>query len=196
VPQVAFVGRSNVGKSSLINSLARRTIARTSAAAGKTRLVNIYRLTLGAKGHERIYLVDLPGYGYARGGAASKHEFEALTTSYFACPPWHDARRRGVPLGPTAVVHVVDARHPGLDADKRAWIWVSAQGRPMVVVASKVDKLSAAERIRSAREWQDALQVPVLPVSAVTGEGLNELWTAISRLLEISRPDRTPSPSP
>jgi GTP-binding protein len=186
VPQVAFVGRSNVGKSSLINRLARQTIARTSAAAGKTRHVNIYRLTLDAKGRDRLYLVDLPGYGYARGGHTSSREFEALTTAYFACPPAH-AGTPGEPLGPTAAVLVVDARHPGLAADVHAWTWLRDRRCPAVVVTSKVDKLSRAERLRSAREWQDALHVPILPVSAVSGEGLNKLWTAISRLLESSR---------
>jgi GTP-binding protein len=140
VPQVAFVGRSNVGKSSLINALVGRRIARTSAAAGKTRHVNIYRLTVSDPGLDRLlYLVDLPGYGYARGGQSSVKEFEALTGAYFTCPPWYAAPARGVPLGPTAALHIVDARHPGLEADIFAWRWLSAQRRPAAVVASKFD---------------------------------------------------------
>ena len=86
LPQVALAGRSNVGKSSLINALARRTIARTSAAPGKTRLANIYRIELeGARGPGRtgLYLVDLPGYGYARGGADSAAELRAVAEAYF-----------------------------------------------------------------------------------------------------------------
>jgi GTP-binding protein len=194
VPQVAFVGRSNVGKSSLINALARQRIARTSAAAGKTRHVNIYRLSVAGQGPGRLYLVDLPGYGYARGGARSAEQFEALTTAYFGCPSWQDASEHGAPLGPTAALLVVDARHPGLAADRAAGSWLSSRGRPYAAVAAKVDKLTRAERARAVREWQEALQVPILPTSAVTGEGLNELWTAISRLLEISR-TRTPATS-
>ena len=81
LPEVAFVGRSNVGKSSLINALTRRRLARTSAAPGKTRLANIYRVQRGAG--TLLYLVDLPGYGYARGGAAAAREFEDLTAAYF-----------------------------------------------------------------------------------------------------------------
>jgi GTP-binding protein len=201
VPQVAFVGRSNVGKSSLINGLVKRTIARTSAAAGKTRHVNIYRLSLEARALPRLFLVDLPGYGYARGGTSSAQGFEALTTAYFACPPVAraavaigPASSRGGPYGPSAALLVVDSRHPGLEADRKAWEWLEALGRPAAVVASKVDKLTRAERERSAREWQAALKVPVLPVSVVTGEGLKELWTVISRLLESSR-QTTPAPS-
>jgi GTP-binding protein len=186
VPQVAFVGRSNVGKSSLINALTKRRVARTSAAAGKTRHVNIYRLSLSLPGAERLYLVDLPGYGYARGGAESARTFEALTTAYFGCPSWQ-AAPHGAPLGPSAALQVVDARHPGLEADKFAWEWLAAQDPPAAVVAAKIDKLTRAERTRSVREWQEALGTPVLPVSAVTGEGLNELWTLISRLLESSK---------
>lgn len=195
VPQIAFVGRSNVGKSSLINALARRTVARTSAAAGKTRHVNIYRLSLEARSLAQLYLVDLPGYGYARGGATAKQGFEALTSAYFACPPWEAGRRQGGPLGPSAALLVVDARHPGLEADCDAWAWLTTQGRPAAVVAAKIDKLSRAEQARATREWQDALNVPIQPVSVVTGEGLKELWKSISKLLESSRPSRTTRPS-
>jgi GTP-binding protein len=193
VPQIAFIGRSKDGKSSLINALVKRNVARTSAAAGKTRHVNIYRLSLEAPGLEHLYLTDLPGYGYARGGADSAHGFERLTTAYFGCPPWHAAPIRGRPLGPTAAVLVVDARHPGLDSDRHAWAWLSTQDRPAAVVASKMDKLRRVEREGAVREWQEALNVPILPVSAVTGEGLKELWKLISKLVESSRPTREPS---
>jgi GTP-binding protein len=193
VPQVAFVGRSNVGKSSLINALVRRRIARTSAAAGKTRHVNIYRVSLEGPGIERLYLVDLPGYGYARGGASSAQTFEVLTREYFGCPP-APLGRHGAPLGPTAAIHVLDARHPGLESDRAAAEWLQQQGPPAATVASKIDKLSRAERARTVREWQESLEVPILPVSAVTGEGLNELWKVITRLLQRSR-HKTPGAS-
>ena len=81
VPEVAMVGRSNVGKSSLINALVRQKVARTSAAPGKTRLANIYRVVRGSS--RPFYLVDLPGYGYARGGASSAREFEQLARAFF-----------------------------------------------------------------------------------------------------------------
>jgi GTP-binding protein len=181
-PQVAFVGRSNVGKSSLINALTRSRVARTSAAPGKTRLLNVYRVEATGFARARFYLVDLPGYGYARGGAAAAATFDRLVGDYFALPPAAQAPR-GTPSGPAVAVLVVDARHPGLAADVAARQWLDAQGRPLVAVASKSDKLSRAERQRVERDWEKALNVPVLPVSAATGEGLEQLWTQISRLL-------------
>jgi GTP-binding protein len=182
LPQVALVGRSNVGKSTLINAMARRKVARTSAAPGKTRLLNLYLVRLQGRPLERLYLVDLPGYGFARGGSASHEAFEALAGGYFAQPAPGEAPR-GAPAGPTAVLLLVDARHPGLDADLAALDWLCGQGRPVLAVATKVDKLSRAERARAMRGWQAALNIPILPVSAVTGEGLEDLWKTISTLL-------------
>ena len=101
---MALVGRSNVGKSSLINALVRQNVARTSAAPGKTRLANFYRVQRGTS--TPFYLVDLPGYGYARGGDASAREFNELTNAYFA----RDGTAKAL-----AVLLLVDARHPGLD---------------------------------------------------------------------------------
>lgn len=187
LPQVALVGRSNVGKSSLINALTRSRVARTSAAPGKTRLLNVYRVEAPGFASPRFYLVDLPGYGYARGGAAAAAGFDRLVGEYFALPAATREAPQGAPLGPTIVVHVVDARHPGLDADVQALRWLQAQDRPVLAVASKIDKLTRAERQRAERDWTTALNVPVLPFSAATGEGLDQLWTQISRLLS-SRP--------
>ena len=188
LPQVALVGRSNVGKSSLINALTRSRVARTSAAPGKTRLLNVYLVRLAGLTPDRLYLVDLPGYGYARGGASSAAEFGALVADYFAHPP---AGHRGPaggrdagPFGPSATLLVVDARHPGLPVDRLAFDWLGTQGRPLAVVLSKIDKLSRAERQRAQQAWAAALDnVPMLPVSAASGEGLDELWKQISKLL-------------
>ena len=97
LPEVALVGRSNVGKSSLINALVRQKIARTSAAPGKTRLANIYRVARG--GGRPLYLVDLPGYGYARGGDAAAREFDELTRAFFG------GRRRTGEAGGEGMTH-------------------------------------------------------------------------------------------
>ncbi len=163
-----MVGRSNVGKSSLINALARRPLARTSAAPGKTRLANFFRVQRGQG--PALYLVDLPGYGYARGGDAAAQEFQRLTDAYFARP------------GARAVLLLVDSRHPGLETDLDAWAWVQSQPCASGVIGTKVDKLTRAERTRNARQLQTLFEIPVPLTSADTGEGLDELWKMIARL--------------
>ena len=169
LPEVAFVGRSNVGKSTLINALVRRQVARTSAAPGKTRLANFYRVRRGAAAP--LYLVDLPGYGYARGGDAAAQEFNRLVEAYFARPD-----------KPIATVLLVDSRHPGLESDLDAWAWLNTLACPRAIVGTKVDKLTRAERVRNTRQLESLFDVPVLLVSAQDGEGLEELWKLIARL--------------
>ena len=182
--EIALVGRSNVGKSSLINALVRQRVARTSAAPGKTRLANVYRVTRG--GAAPLYLLDLPGYGYARrskdGGDAG---FEELVTTVFVRQP--------------AGLLLVDARHPGLASDRAAWQWIREAAGGAAVVATKIDKLGHGERIRALRELESVFDTSVLPVSAVTGEGLDELWNLIDSLannpLRHRRPAATAPPS-
>ena len=247
--EVALVGRSNVGKSSLINALVRQRLARTSAAPGKTRLVNIYRIARGSAAP--FYLVDLPGYGYARGGSESAREFDELTQAYFArvrlkadttsdrsvrlqgtrghaeaaavrsrgeawgWGPTGNSRGRESTLeaeggrsrgeawgwGPTPVKKVsalllVDARHPGLASDRAAWQWMQAAGEgAAAVVATKIDKLARGERIRATRDLESVFENSVLPISVVTGEGLDELWKLIDRLANSNSPLRDSSPA-
>ena len=174
------MGRSNVGKSSLINALTRRRLARASAAPGKTRLANIYRVQRGSG--PALYLVDLPGYGYARGGAAAAHEFDDLTAAYFG-------------VQRPAAILLVDARHPGLASDLAAWQWLKDTAADAAVVATKIDKLARGERIRAMRELESVVEDSVLPVSAVTGEGLDELWKLIDRLANSRNRNRRSSPS-
>ncbi len=185
LPEIAFVGRSNVGKSTLINALAKATVARTSAAPGKTRLANFYRLQ--REGDSPFYLVDLPGYGYARGGRETAAEFNVLADAYF-----NRAGRDGVSPVRGALM-LVDSRHPGLDADRRAWEWLESTGVEHAVLATKLDKLTRAERQRHLRELESHHQGPVLPLSAVSGEGLDELWKLIASLLR--RPPLPPNPT-
>jgi GTP-binding protein len=194
LPQVAMVGRSNVGKSTLINALLRRPMARTSAAAGKTRLVNIFRITVegGRPGRWSLYLVDLPGYGYARGGAGSAEELKAVAEAYFRDEGrgMRDGRdREDLPHPPPPTpdhgrmaVLLIDSRHPGLESDLQAHNWLATLGAEPLVVATKIDKLSRAERARNLRELERIFGKPALPVSAERGEGMDELWKTIAKL--------------
>jgi GTP-binding protein len=179
--ELALVGRSNVGKSTLINALVGRRLARTSGAPGKTRLANVYRVRRDRR--SAFYLIDLPGYGFARG---DREELAAVTEHYFAA----DRDR--------AALLLVDARHPGLQNDREAWRWLRSTVDRAAIVATKIDKLSRAERLRAIATYEAVFQHPVLPISAETGEGLDQLWTQIDRLLNSSspRPRRSPKPGP
>ena len=145
-----------------------------------------------------MYLVDLPGYGYARGGDASAVEFRRLAEAYFARARPGPGTRDSGPAGEGSgfesriadpgpqvrigVLLLVDARHPGLQADLDAWQWLRQQPCPCGVIGTKVDKLTRAERARHARELESCFDVPVPLVSAETGEGLEELWKLIVTL--------------
>jgi GTP-binding protein len=188
--EIALVGRSNVGKSTLINALVRQRVARTSAEPGKTRLANIYRVEHGVAAP--LYLVDLPGYGYARGRDAAR-AFDAVTRAFFdrvrlTADATSGVRGvRGVRLQPDrAALLVVDARHPGLERDIAAWHWLRESVDRAAIAATKIDKLARGERIRAMRELESVFEHPVAPVSARTGEGLDELWKVIDRLVNSS----------
>jgi GTP-binding protein len=177
-PEIALVGRSNVGKSSVINALLRQRIARTSAAPGKTRLANVYRVVRGSG--RPFYLVDLPGYGYARGDRA---DIDAAVQAFFgqAGRATQTGRHATGPSDPRdlSALLLVDARHPGLAPDIGAWQWLQRMMAQCAVVVTKIDKLARGQRIRALREIESVLETSVLPVSAVTGEGLDELWKLI-----------------
>lgn len=166
LPEVAMVGRSNVGKSSLINALVKQKIARTSAAPGKTRLVNYYLVD------SRLYLVDLPGYGYARGGHKSVEAFEELTQAYFDPSTRGERRVAGV-------LQLIDSRHPDLPQDAAGYAWLLAAQTPIAIIATKIDKLNRSEQARTLRALKKNYDSPVLPVSAFEGEGLDEIWKTI-----------------
>ena len=175
VPRIALAGRSNVGKSSLINALCRAKIARTSAAPGKTRLLNFYRITMeggpGGPGRWGVYLVDLPGYGYARGGDDSVEELAAIAQAYYASPKVR-ARR-------------FSSSTPGIRncrQTREAARWLSGLSVPYRIVATKIDKLKRNERAKNLKTLQNTLGMPPLPVSAANGEGMDELWRTIARL--------------
>ena len=187
--EIALVGRSNVGKSSLINALVRQKIARTSAAPGKTRLANFYLIahhqspTPGAK---NFYIVDLPGYGYARGGVESVASFEALTTQYF--DRTIDPRR-----WLAGIFHLVDARHPGLRQDAMAHEWLLGHGLPVAVLATKIDKLGRRDETQALRALTANYGARVMPVSSMKETGLRQVWQTLQEWTrDRDRADRSP----
>jgi GTP-binding protein len=171
LPEIAMVGRSNVGKSSLINALVKQKVARTSAAPGKTRLANYYLIEREGPHRKAFYLVDLPGYGYARGGAESVEAFGQLTREYF--DPSSQPRRH---LG--GVLHLIDARHPSLRQDFVAYEWLIRTGVPVMIVATKMDKLNRSEQ-RQALIALEKYGAVVLPSSVPAGIGQTEIWKVI-----------------
>jgi GTP-binding protein len=172
-PEVAFVGRSNVGKSSLMNRiLGRKGLARVSSTPGRTRSVNYFLI------NRRFWFVDLPGYGYAKAGKQERREWAELADTYF----------RGFtrPL----VVMLVDGKVGATPLDAQAWEYLRGLGSPVLVVATKVDRIPRGRRGAMAKGVGEALEldgmVPLIPVSAHSGEGMKELWSAIARHLETS----------
>jgi GTP-binding protein len=171
---VAFLGRSNVGKSSLLNALAGvRGLARVSGEPGRTRLVNFFRVAgaAGAAARWDLYLVDLPGYGYAKGPKAERDGWEALITSYLVGRP-------SLVLG----VFLVDARHEATEGDATLRTFLDHHRVPYVVAATKADKLGPHELARRSRELGQAVgrkARAVVAVSTATGAGLDELWRTI-----------------
>lgn len=179
LPQIAFSGRSNVGKSSLINRLLGRTrthVARVSARPGKTQEINFYEVVASTNGREfRFYLVDLPGYGYAKVSKEQRRRWKPLIEGYLS------ASKELV-----GVVQLVDARH-GPTADDRQMIDFLAQtGVPSLFVLTKADKLSRRDRDLKVPGMIDQIGVDeeqVLLFSSRTGEGREELLESIAGLL-------------
>ena len=172
LPQLAFAGRSNVGKSSVINCLVnRKNFARVGATPGKTTQINYFRID------KRLYLVDLPGYGYAKVSQAERDRWGRLMEQYFQSAGLID-------LG----VLIVDARHKPTGDDVTMREWFRQSGCPMVVVANKLDKLKKSEvepSLALIRETLDLSGDDVLvPFSAEKGEGKNALITALAGRLK------------
>ncbi len=177
--EVAFVGRSNVGKSSLINSLCRHGgLARTSGTPGKTQTLNFYAVTvkLGEGERREFLLVDLPGYGYARTGRAMRRQWAQFIDEYLAASP----RLR-------LVCQLIDSRHPPMDSDLAAYRRLAELGLTVQVVATKTDKLSRQAAKKNVAVIRAALALPaaatVIAYSAPEGTGRDELLDVIDHLL-------------
>jgi GTP-binding protein len=171
MPEIAFTGRSNVGKSSLINALlGRKKLAQTSATPGKTRLINFFTV------NGKMSFVDLPGYGFAKVSRAEQEKWGPMIETYLR-------ERESLRL----VVSILDVRHDPTQQDRDLIEWLRHYGRRHLIVLTKTDKLSRGEALRRRRQIAATLDLgaddtPIL-FSALTGEGKGEVWKAISAIL-------------
>ncbi|MBA2621460.1 MAG: YihA family ribosome biogenesis GTP-binding protein [Acidobacteria bacterium] len=168
LPEIAFLGRSNVGKSSLLNSLLQRKgLARTSNTPGRTQSVNYFLV------NERFYFVDLPGYGYAKVSKAMRADWGKMAESYLG-------EREELALS----IQLIDSRHEPTQLDLQLHEWLLFHGKNHLIVATKADKLSSIKLNKSLSAIEKALpQSPILPYSSVTGKGKEELWKKIAAAL-------------
>ncbi len=164
MPEIAFLGRSNVGKSSLINALlSRRGLARTSNTPGRTQSINFFLV------NKEFYFVDLPGYGYAKVPKSMRHEWGKLAEDYLS-------QRKELAL----CIQLVDSRHEPTSLDKQLNEWLCHHGKPHIVAATKSDKLSANQLFKQQKVIGKDFQFSkVIPVSSSSDKGLDELRAEI-----------------
>jgi len=172
LPEIAFLGRSNVGKSSLINTLInRKNLARTSSTPGKTRAIFFYRI------NENLYLVDLPGYGYAKVSKGERYSWGPLMENYLGS------------RGPLKIcVHIVDIRHPPTDNDIMMSNWLQYFNKPFITVATKADKISKGKRKHHLEVLRRGLQLAedseLISFSAAQKTGREEVWEKLIEKLD------------
>ncbi len=174
--ELAFAGRSNVGKSSLINNLvARKKLVRTSSAPGCTRAINVFRVRVRNKTDEaHLDLVDLPGYGYARRSKSERKSWGPLIERFLTERP-----------GLRAVIVILDVRRGAEPDDLQLLEFLDSLEIPALVVGTKTDKLPASKRKLALQALQGEIDRPVLPYSSVSGDGRDRLWTCILRAASI-----------
>lgn len=170
--EIAFAGKSNVGKSSLINALVnRKALARTSATPGKTQTINFYNL------NEEMYLVDLPGYGYAKVSEKEKIEWGKLIERYL-----HTSKNL------KAVFLLIDIRHDPSANDKMMYDWIVAQGYQPIIIATKLDKVKRSQIQKQMKAIRVGLGLLpgsiVIPFSAETKQGREEIWDLMDTYLQ------------
>ena len=170
LPEVAFAGKSNVGKSSLINALMnRKSLARTSSQPGKTQTINFYNI------NEEIYLVDLPGYGYARASEEIKAKWGKMIEDYL-----HQSQEI------RCVFLLIDIRHEPSNNDKIMYQWILDHGYEPVIIATKLDKIKRSQIQKQLKLIRQGLQVvpgtQIIPFSAQTKQGREEIWELIDAL--------------
>jgi len=174
LPEIALVGRSNVGKSSLINSLInRKNLARTSSKPGKTQTLNFYKI------ENLFYFVDLPGYGFARVSKAEKAKWGKMIEEYLS-------KRENL----RAIIQLVDMRHPPSSDDVAMYEWLVHSKLPAIVVATKADKISKGQWQKHLKVIRETLnlqkETPLYHYSAETKQGKDELWSEIEKYLSPS----------
>ena len=165
--EVAFAGKSNVGKSSMINALLnRKSLARTSAQPGKTQTINFYNV------NDAMYLVDLPGYGYAKVSAAEKEKWGKMIENYL-----HTSKKL------QAVFLLIDIRHDPSANDKMMYDWMVYQGFTPIIIATKLDKIKRSQIQKNVKAIREGLKVKpgtvIIPFSSETKQGRDELWEVI-----------------
>lgn len=184
-PEIAFLGRSNVGKSSLINSLVGSKIARTSSTPGRTRGVNFFEVRWPGKPRPELIFTDLPGYGYAKMSREISQEFPTFIEPYLQ-------ERPSLAL----CLALVDGNVPPQESDRRLFEFLAAAGRRFLIVATKTDRLSGNQLSNSLRRLSEEFQHgQVLAYSAKTGQGREELWREIRSAAEMAQQSDLGSPS-
>jgi GTP-binding protein len=174
LPEIAFLGRSNVGKSSVINTLVGAKLARTSSTPGRTRAINFFEIRRAGQPRPELVFTDLPGYGYAKISREISQDWARFVDPYL-----HQRPTLALCLA------LVDANIPAQESDRQLLEFLTAQGRPYAIVATKCDRMSGNDLAQAMRKLgQEYPEVPRVAFSAKTGTGKEELWSQIRSAVE------------